>query len=140
MRNEKNIPQKTPVSISIREYDGDNADNNLSEFYPLIKKLCNLETLENTGKSPDETIPFRAGKTELFLHSDGAVNKEETLAKAKKDLIYNEGFLAAVTKKLSNEKFVQNAPAAVLEIERKKQADAEGKIAMLKAQIASLSA
>ncbi|MDR0618407.1 MAG: valine--tRNA ligase [Bacteroidales bacterium] len=140
MRNEKNIPQKTPVSISIREYDGDNADNNLSEFYPLIKKLCNLETLENTGKSPDETIPFRAGKTELFLHSDGAVNKEETLAKAKKDLIYNEGFLAAVTKKLSNEKFVQNAPIAVLEIERKKQADAEGKIAMLKAQIASLSA
>jgi valyl-tRNA synthetase len=140
VRNEKNIPQKTPVSVSIRECDGDNTDNNLSEFHPLIKKLCNLEILETVNKSPDGTIPFRAGKTELFLHSDGAINKEETLTKAKKDLAYNEGFLVAVMKKLSNEKFVKNAPEAVLEAERKKQADAEEKIAILKAQIASLLA
>ena len=63
---------------------------------------------------------------------------EEELKKLEADLKYNEGFLQSVLKKLSNEKFVNNAPAKVIEMERKKQADAEAKIATLKESIAAL--
>ena len=62
----------------------------------------------------------------------------EYLKKLEADLAYNEGFLQSVMKKLSNEKFVSKAPAAVIEMERKKQADAESKIAALKESIAAL--
>ena len=66
------------------------------------------------------------------------INVEEELKKLEADLKYQEGFLQSVLKKLSNEKFVNNAPAKVIEMERKKQADAEAKIATLKESIAAL--
>jgi valyl-tRNA synthetase len=66
------------------------------------------------------------------------INVEEELKKLEADLKYNEGFLQSVLKKLSNEKFVSKAPANVIEMERKKQADAESKIASLKESIAAL--
>ena len=67
------------------------------------------------------------------------VNPEEELKKLKAELEYTEGFLNSVAKKLSNERFVNNAPAQVVESENKKKADAESKIETLKNQIASLS-
>ena len=66
------------------------------------------------------------------------VNKDEELKKLQDELKYAEGFLNSVLKKLSNEKFVNGAPAAVIEKERNKQRDAETKIAALKAQIEAL--
>ena len=76
---------------------------------------------------------------ELFIALDGLVNVEEELAKAKKDLEYQQKFLAGVRAKLSNEKFTAHAPAQVIENERKKEADALSKIESLEAKIAQLS-
>jgi valyl-tRNA synthetase len=79
------------------------------------------------------------GTMECFVPMPENVNKDEELKKLQDELKYAEGFLNSVLKKLSNEKFVGGAPAAVIEKERNKQRDAETKIAALKAQIASLS-
>lgn len=78
------------------------------------------------------------GTTEYAVPLGNNINVEEELKKAGADLKYQEGFLQSVLKKLSNEKFVNNAPAKVIEMERKKQADAEAKIATLKESIAAL--
>ena len=78
------------------------------------------------------------GTMECFVPMPDNVNKDEELKKLQEDLKYAEGFLNSVLKKLSNEKFVNGAPAAVIEKERNKQRDAETKIAALKAQIEAL--
>lgn len=78
------------------------------------------------------------GTTEYSVPLGNNINVEEELKKLEADLKYQEGFLQSVLKKLSNEKFVNNAPAKVIEMERKKQADAEAKIATLKESIAAL--
>jgi valyl-tRNA synthetase len=78
------------------------------------------------------------GTMECFVPMPDNVNRDEELKKLQEDLKYAEGFLASVLKKLSNEKFVNGAPAAVIEKERNKQRDAETKIAALKAQIEAL--
>ena len=78
------------------------------------------------------------GTTEYAVPLGNNINVEEELKKLEADLKYQEGFLQSVLKKLSNEKFVNNAPAKVIEMERKKQADAEAKIATLTESIAAL--
>lgn len=78
------------------------------------------------------------GTTEYAVPLGNNINVEEELKKLEADLKYQEGFLQSVLKKLSNEKFVNNAPAKVIEMERKKQADAEAKIATLKESIAAM--
>ena len=79
-----------------------------------------------------------SGSTACYVSLGININVEEELKKLEADLKYNEGFLQSVLKKLSNEKFVSKAPANVIEMERKKQADAESKIASLKESIAAL--
>ena len=79
------------------------------------------------------------GTTEFNVPLANNIDVEAELEKLNKDLEYQLGFLASVQKKLSNERFVNNAPAAVVEGERKKLADAESKIASLKESIAALS-
>lgn len=78
------------------------------------------------------------GKSEWAVPVGSLIDVEAELEKAKKELAHLEGFLTGVTKKLSNENFVAHAPAAVVEKERKKQADAMEKIAMVKAMIKAL--
>lgn len=89
-------------------------------------------------RSPEGAASFMVGTTEYFIPLGGMINVEEELAKLEADLKYQEGFLQSVLKKLSNEKFVSKAPANVIDMERKKQADAESKIASLKESIAAL--
>ena len=79
------------------------------------------------------------GTTECYVPMPDTVDRDAELKKLQDDLKYTEGFLASVMKKLGNEKFVNGAPAAVIEKERNKQRDAETKIAALKAQIAMLN-
>jgi valyl-tRNA synthetase len=76
---------------------------------------------------------------EFYIPMSENIDVEAELAKLKDDLKYNEGFLIAVNKKLSNERFVNNAPAKVVDMERKKAADAEQKIIIIKEQISKLS-
>ena len=82
---------------------------------------------------------FLVGTTEYAVPLGSNINVEEELAKLNADLKYYQGFLASVEKKLGNVRFVNNAPEAVVNAERKKKADAESKIATLKESIAALS-
>ncbi|MBO8447371.1 MAG: hypothetical protein IAC32_06470, partial [Bacteroidetes bacterium] len=84
------------------------------------------------------SMSVMAGTEKYTLFIGDAVNSEEEIRKAEDEIKYLEGFLASVMKKLSNEKFVQNAKPEVVENERKKKADAESKIATLRASISEL--
>ena len=100
--------------------------------------MGNLTTVGIVNEKPEGAASFMVGTTEYFIPLGGMINVEEELAKLEADLNYQEGFLQSVLKKLSNEKFVSKAPANVIDMERKKQADAESKIASLKESIAAL--
>jgi valyl-tRNA synthetase len=133
LRNEKNIPQKTMLRIVVKR----SPDNDIT-FDKIVEKLCNLQALEYIDEQPAGTLSFRVGKSEYFLFDEGVIDRKKALEEAEKDLKYNEGFLKSVMNKLSNEKFMAGAPEAVVAAERKKQKDAEEKIAILQAQIVNL--
>jgi len=112
--------------------------NPVATFNSVIAKLCNLTAVSDVENKTDGSASFMVGTTEYAVPLGSLINVEEELKKLEADLKYNEGFLQSVLKKLSNEKFVSKAPATVIEMERKKQADAESKIAALKESIAAL--
>jgi valyl-tRNA synthetase len=133
VRLQKNIAQKEVLSLQVV-----GEDSPLFAYKEVAVKLCNLSAIEVVNEKPEGAASFMVGTTEYFIPLGGMINVEEELAKLEADLKYQEGFLQSVLKKLSNEKFVSKAPANVIEMERKKQADAESKIASLKAGIAAL--
>ena len=94
-----------------------------------------METIERVSEKPAGSVSFIENNVEYCIPLENMVNKEEELKKLKEELKYAEGFLQSVINKLSNEKFVSGAPEQVVANERKKQADAESKIAMLREQI-----
>ena len=133
VRNEKNIPLKEPLKLMVK------ADKGTHSFFDeIIVKLCNLSELSFVSVQPEGASSFIAGTTEFYVPLSENINKEEELQRLSAELTYTEGFLVSVTKKLSNEKFVGGAPAQVVETEKKKQADAEKRIKLLKEQIALL--
>ena len=113
-------------------------DNLVDQFKAALIKLGNLTGISVPNEKPDNAASFLVGTTEYFIPLLGMIDVEEELKKLEADLTYQEGFLQSVLKKLGNEKFVNNAPAKVIEMERKKQADAESKIAALKESIEKL--
>ena len=132
VRATKNIPNKDVLTLNILgEYSS-------SEF-SIIKKLANLDSINNTNEKDATAASFMVGTTEFNVPLTNNIDVEAELAKLNKDLEYQRGFLASVQKKLSNERFVNNAPAAVVEGEKKKLADAESKIKSLEESIAALS-
>ena len=134
IRKEKNIKNTEPLKLFARIIK-ENYDNT---FDDIIKKLANIQEITLIQDKIDNAISFVIKNVEYFLPLEGLVNVEEELQKLEKELKHLEGFLASVMKKLSNEKFVQNAPAQVVERERKKKADAEAKIKALREQIERL--
>ena len=104
----------------------------------VIMKLANINTIAAYNGNNDNCVSFIVGTTEISIPLGNNINAEEEIAKMENEIKYLEGFLVSVEKKLSNEKFVANAKPEVVENERKKKADAESKIATLKANIASL--
>ena len=104
----------------------------------VVEKLANLSAVSQVTEKDATSASFLVGTEEFAVPLGNSINIEEELKKLEADLKYNEGFLQSVLKKLGNEKFVNNAPAKVIEMERKKQADAEAKIATLKESIAAL--
>jgi len=99
-------------------------------FESVLTKLANLSSLSFAEKV-DNAMSFIVKADECFVPMSDTINVEEEKATLKKEIEYTQGFLASVLKKLSNERFVAGAPAQVLEMERKKQADAEAKIKAL---------
>ncbi len=107
-------------------------------FEKLIIKLGNLSSLKLDGIIEGAGYSIMAGNHELFIPAGDTMDVEAEVEKVTKDLEYQKGFLNSVMKKLSNERFVNNAPAAVIEGERKKQADAEAKIKALEERLSVL--
>ena len=132
IRLQKNIAQKEALSLEVI------GENPVEAFNAVIAKLCNLSAIQTVTTKADGAAAFMVGTTEYAVPLGNLINVEEELKKLEADLKYQEGFLQSVLKKLSNEKFVSKAPANVIEMERKKQADAETKIAALKESIAAL--
>lgn len=110
-----------------------------SYFKAVVAKLANLEEIEINADKSEAGFTFLAGPYEFFVPAGDNVDLEEEISKLQKDLEYQKGFLNSVSKKLSNERFVNNAPDAVVNAERKKQQDAESKIKALEERLAALN-
>ena len=134
IRKQKNIARKEALAL---RYITD--ENYPAEYAAVIAKMGNLKAVEATTEKDPAAAAFIVKTTQYFVPMEGSIDKEAELEKLRADLEYVEGFLASVMKKLSNERFVQSAPEKVVMNERAKQADAEAKIAALKAQIEALS-
>jgi valyl-tRNA synthetase len=133
LRRSKNIPFKEKLSLIV---GGEKSTEN--RFNPIIKKLCNLDKIEHTSEEVPNSISFVVAGLEYFVPLAGQIDVEAEKEKIQADIDYQTGFLKSVEKKLSNERFVSNAPDQVVEMERKKLADAETKIELLKKQLAAL--
>ena len=132
IRTQKNIPQKETVGLEIV------GDSPVMQYQSLLVKLCHLDEVKTVENKSANAASFLVGTTEYAVPLGSLIDAEAEIKKLEADLKYQEGFLQSVMKKLGNEKFVSKAPAQVIEMERKKQADAESKIASLKESIEAL--
>lgn len=132
VRNQKNISPKEKLSLQALN------ENKYSECDAVILKMANLETISIVNEKSADTIQFMVGTDEFAIPVGSLIDVEAEIVKQEQQLKHLEGFLAGVMKKLSNEKFVANAPAAVVALEKKKQSDSEEKIAALKESLAEL--
>lgn len=132
LRKEKNIPQKEKLQLYFST-----KGLHQGEFAPVIVKLGNIETFEQIDEKPEAAISFMVDAQEYFVPLSGNVDVEAEIAKLEEDLKYQKGFLKSVEKKLSNERFVNNAPEKVVEMEKKKQSDAIEKIQKIEEMLAN---
>ena len=131
IRLDKNIPNKEELTLEvIGEYN--------NSFNSVITKMCNLSSISSVSEKQAGAAGFLVGTTEYSIPLQDNIDIEAELNKLETELVYTEGFLKSVLKKLSNERFVQNAKPEIVENERNKQADAESKIALIKENIAAL--
>lgn len=121
IRNTKNISPRELLGLQVIGTDP------IAAYDCLITKMANVSGVEVIATKGDGVSSFMVGTTEYAVPLGGLIDVEAELAKAEAELKHLEGFLVGVKKKLSNERFVSNAPAAVVELERKKQSDAESK-------------
>ena len=132
IRLQKNIPNKEVLTLEVLgSHDG--------AFNAVIAKMCNLSEITKVSEKTAGAASFLVGTTEYAVPLGSMINVEEEEAKLREELKYQQGFLASVVKKLSNENFVGKAPAKVIEMERKKQSDAESKIKTIEESIAALT-
>lgn len=135
VRKDKGIPNKEKIVLIIRSARND-FDN---ELLPVIIKLCNLSKVTFISEKPDGAASFMVGTIEFYIPLDGKMDVEGEITRIETELAYHRGFLATVMKKLDNERFVQNAPSNVLDLERRKKSDAESKIKSLEEALNSLT-
>ena len=132
IRLQKNIAQKESLQLQVV------GANPVEAYNSILEKMCNLSEVSVVAGKAEGAAAFMVGTTEYAVPLGNLIDVEAEIARMEAELKHKEGFLAGVLKKLSNEKFVNNAPAAVIELERKKQADAESIIRSLKESIAAL--
>ncbi len=135
LRQEKNIPNKESIELYIKKNHGDQPD---TTFDGLVCKLCHISKLEYVETRPEDTVPIILNTTELYIPVGQTIDKEAELKSLEEDLKYQKGFLRSIEKKLINERFVNNAPAQVVEMERKKQADAKARIKVIEGRLKTL--
>ena len=132
VRIQKQLSPREPLSLQIA------GKNEVERFTSVISKLANLEKMEEVSEKASASVSFMVGTTEYAVPVGSLIDVDEEIAKLREELEYEEGFLKSVMKKLSNERFVNNAPAKVVDMERKKKADTEERIATIKESIAAL--
>jgi len=135
VRKEKNIPNKEPIGLKIRKNNNEHPD---LTFDKVACKLCNISGMEYVTTKPENAITFLVGSTEFYIPVGNNINVESEIKKLNEELKYNLGFLESVNKKLSNERFVNNASEQVVAAEKKKKEDAESKIRIIEEQLNSL--
>ena len=132
VRNQKNIAPKVDLELDAI------GQNNYEVYNSVIIKMANLKAIEVVAEKPSDASGFMVGTDSFAVPVGDLIDVAAEIEKQEKELKHLEGFLAGIKKKLSNENFVANAPAAVIERERKKQSDSEEKIAALKASLEEL--
>ncbi len=133
IRQEKNIPNKQSLELYART-----SAQSLNGIQSVIVKLSGLSKLHTTTEKVEGSASFMVKSDEFFVPLQGLVNNDEEFARLTEELKYAQGFLESVMKKLGNERFVNSAPANVVDIERKKKADAEEKIKVIEERLAAL--
>ena len=132
-RKERNISHKEALPLYVV------AKSDQVDYHALIQKMAGVETIHWVEKTPEESgASFRVETFECFIPLAGKVDAAAEKAKLEEELKYANGFLLSVRKKLENERFVSNAPDKVIEMERKKEADALEKIMVLQKSLAAL--
>ena len=133
IRKGKNIPNKEVLELFVK------INNEVSDksFDAVIEKLCNLSSLTYVDEKVEEALSFIIHSTEYYIPLSESVDVEAEIAKLEEELKYTQGFLVSVSKKLSNERFVNNAPQQVVAMEQKKREDAENKIEVIIEQLKS---
>ncbi len=131
VRSDKNIAFRDAIQLVVKGTAN-------KDFDCVIAKLCNVSEVSYVAEAPAGAFGFIVGSTEFFVPLTGSVDVEAEIKKLEEELKYAQGFLKSVEAKLSNERFVSGAPAAVVDKERKKKADAEAKIAVIEQQLAGL--
>ena len=131
VRSDKNIAFRDAIQLVVKGTAN-------KDFDCVIAKLCNVSEVSYVAEAPAGAFGFIVGSTEFFVPLTGSVDVEAEIKKLEEELKYAQGFLKSVEAKLSNERFVSGAPAAVVDKERKKKADAEAKIAVIEQQLSGL--
>lgn len=134
IRAEKNISFKEALELVVVDKD----NGICKDFDCIIEKLTNIKSITYTLEKPTDAFGFLVRSREYFIPVTDSVDTEAELKKLEEELKYTQGFLKSVEAKLSNEKFVNGAPAAVVDKERKKKTDAEAKIAVIEQQMAAM--
>ena len=133
VRNQKNIAPKEALTLQVI------GSNVFEQYNSVLSKMANLQAIEVVQEKSADGTAFMVGVHEFAVPLGSMIDIEAEIAKAEAQLKHLEGFLAGVRKKLQNERFVANAPEAVVALERKKESDSLEKIASLKETIAELS-
>ncbi|MTI40772.1 valine--tRNA ligase [Fulvivirga lutimaris] len=135
IRNAKQIAQKEPLTLKVKGQDFSKFDT----FSFVIQKLSNLSSFEVTNEKVENSVSFVLTGDEFFIPLEGSVDLEKEKEEIEKELAYTKGFLQSIEKKLSNERFVNNAPEQVVAMEKKKMEDAQAKIKVLEESLVSMS-
>ncbi len=133
IRKQKNIPMKEYLALFVLNEAAISKDWDV-----IIKKLTNLSEITYGNEALEGALTFRVKSNEYFIPISGAIDKDAEIKKIQEELKYTKGFLLSVQKKLSNERFVSNAPEEVIAIERQKQEDAIAKMETLEKSLLSL--
>ena len=133
VRKKQNISFKESIELSVL-----NKEKFITKYDSIIKKLCNINIFTYVDGEINDAISFRVKTNTYFIPTSTKFNAQEEIKKIKNELDYNVGFLNSVEKKLSNKRFVDNAPENVIEIEKKKKSDTMAKIQLLRESLDKL--
>jgi len=134
IRKDNNLANHVPVSL----YSLDKNQDHIGQFSSVITHVAKLEKFEKVGEKMEGANTFMVGSNQYYLPLEITVDVEAETKKIQKDLDYNKGFVQSIDKKLSNTRFVDNAPEAVVAMERKKRDDALSKITILEEKLNAL--